>query len=161
MTVDYLRFFVALSRGGVEFILIGGTAANVHGSARLTQDVDIVYRRTPENVARLAAALEPFHPYLRGAPPGLPFRWDAETIRRGLNFTLVTDLGAVDTLGEIVGGGGYEELISHSRELPMFGVVVRVLELDKLIEVKQAAGRPRDLEVIAELEALREELKKQ
>jgi len=101
MSVDYARFFAVLCGGGVEFILVGGTAANVHGSARLTQDVDIVYRRSRENVARLVAALGPFDPYLRGAPPGLPFRWDAETIWRGLNFTLKTALGPVDALGEI------------------------------------------------------------
>jgi len=92
MSVDYARLFAALCGGNVEFILVGGTAANVHGSARLTQDVDIVYRRSRENVARLVAALGPFDPYLRGAPPGLPFRWDAETIWRGLNFTLQTAL---------------------------------------------------------------------
>src|SRR5467141_2822831 len=102
MSVDYARFFAALCGGNVEFILVGGTAANVHGSARLTQDVDIVYRRSRENVARLVAALGPFDPYLRGAPPGLPFRWDAETIWRGLTFTLQTALGPVDALGEIL-----------------------------------------------------------
>ena len=65
----------------------------------------IVYRRTPSNIERLADSLAPHHPYLRGAPPGLPFRLDSETIRRGLNFTLVTDLGDLDLLGEISGCG--------------------------------------------------------
>lgn len=72
-----------LSEAGVEFIVIGGVAGAIHGAARLTYDVDVVYRRTPENIARLASALAPHAPYLRGAPPGLPFRWDSETIRRG------------------------------------------------------------------------------
>ncbi len=157
MSVDYSRFFTALCRGSVEFILVGGTAANVHGSARLTQDVDILYRRSRENVARLAVALEPFHPYLRGAPPGLPFRWDAETIWRGLNFTLTTDLGPVDALGEIAGGGAYDALLPHTLEIEAFGQRMRCLEIRKLIEVKRAAGRPKDLEAIAELEALLDE----
>jgi len=157
MSVDYARFFAALCGGGVEFILVGGTAANVHGSARLTQDVDIVYRRSRENVARLAAALGPFDPYLRGAPPGLPFRWDAETISRGLNFTLTTALGPVDALGEIAGGGGYDELLAHTLEIEAFGQPMRCLDLPKLIEVKRAAGRPKDLEAVAELEALLDE----
>jgi predicted nucleotidyltransferase len=61
-------------------------------------------------------------------------------------------------LGEIVGGGTYEHLIDHSTEVDVFGIRCRVLDLDKLIQVKRAAGRPKDLEVIAELEAIREEM---
>jgi predicted nucleotidyltransferase len=155
--VDLERLLPALSEGGIEFIIVGGVAAIVHGSARLTVDLDIVYRRNPDNILRLAAALKPFAPYLRGAPPGLPFQWDAETIQRGLNFTLVTSAGPLDVLGEIAGGGTYETLISHSRKLSVFGVECYCLGLDRLIQAKRDAGRPKDLEAIAELEALREE----
>ncbi|HEX7185520.1 MAG TPA: hypothetical protein VF756_27095 [Thermoanaerobaculia bacterium] len=155
--IDLERLLPALSGAGVEFIIVGGVAAIVHGSARLTQDLDIVYRRNPDNIIRLATALKPFSPYLRGAPPGLPFRWDAETIQRGLNFTLVTSAGPLDVLGEIAGGGTYENLISHSRKLSVFGVECYCLGLDRLIQAKRDAGRPKDLEIIAELESLREE----
>ena len=72
-----------LHLAGVDFILIGGMAAIVHGAARLTFDLDIVYKRSRHNHERLVAALSNFGPYLRGAPPGLPFRWDVETIERG------------------------------------------------------------------------------
>jgi hypothetical protein len=65
----------------------------VHGSAHVTVDLDVVYRRTMDNIARLAAALEPLQPYLRGAPPGLPFHFDVEAIKRGLNFRLRTSAG--------------------------------------------------------------------
>ena len=116
-----------LHRAGVEFVIVGGIAATIHGSARVTQDLDIVYARTSENIARLAAALAPHRPYLRGAPPGLPFRWDAETIRRGLNFTLTTTLGDVDLLGEIVGGGTYADLLPHSQVATVSGVEYRCL----------------------------------
>jgi hypothetical protein len=119
--------------------------------------VDIVYARTPQNIAKLINALQPYAPYLRGAPPGLPFRWDAETIHRGLNFTLTTTLGSLDLLGEIVGGGTYRDILPESIEIKVFGVSCRCLDLDALIRVKRAAGRPKDLEVLAELEALREE----
>jgi predicted nucleotidyltransferase len=155
--IDPERALQTLHRGGVEFIIIGGVAATIHGSARVTQDLDIVYARTPENLARLAVALVPHAPYLRGAPPGLPFRWDAETIRRGLNFTLTTDLGDVDLLGEIVGGGGYAALLPYSQIVTLSGLEYRCLGLARLIHVKRAAGRPKDLEAIAELEALQEE----
>ncbi len=155
--VDLEQLLPALSKAGVELIIVGGVAAIIHGSARLTQDLDIVYRRTPDTIARLATALKPFAPYLRGAPPGLPFRWDSETIQRGLNFTLVTSVGPLDLLGEIAGGGTYETLLPHSRRLSVFGIECYCLGLDRLIQAKRDAGLPKDLEVIAELEALREE----
>jgi hypothetical protein len=105
----------------------------------------------------MARALEPLSPYLRGAPPGLPFRLDPETIRRGLNFTLITSLGELDLLGEIAGGGGYDDLLADSETTQIFGSECRRLGLEKLILVKRAAGRPKDIETIAELEALKEE----
>ena len=154
---DFEALIRLLAGNGVEFIMVGGAAATAHGSARLTQDLDIVYRRSLENIARLAACLTPYHPYLRGAPPGLPFRLDSETIERGLNFTLTTDLGSLDLFGEIIGGGGYENLEHDTVDLALFGVTCRCLGLKRLIEVKRAAGRPRDLEAIAELEALLDE----
>ena len=92
---------------------------------------------------------------LASAPPGLPFRWDAATIQRGLNFTLTTDLGNLDVLGEIVGGGNYDALVASTELARAFGVERRLLSLDRLIEVKRAAGRPKDFEAIAELETIR------
>jgi hypothetical protein len=143
-----------LADAGVEFVVIGGLAAQAHGSARLTQDADFIYRRTRENINRLVNALAPHHPYLRGAPPGLPFHFDASTVERGLNFTLTSTLGDIDLLGEMVGGGSYEDVLPHTQELSIFGRSVRVLDLPALIRAKRAAGRPKDLEVLAELEAL-------
>jgi len=154
---DFKALLRALSESGVEFVLVGGVAATVHGSTRLTADVDVVYERSRDNLDRLALALAPYHPYLRGAPPGLPFRWDSQTLERGLNFTLTTDLGALDLLGEITGGGRYSDLLPHSIVIRVFGIECRCLGLDRLIDVKRAAGRPKDLEAIAELEAIREE----
>lgn len=124
-------------------------------SPRVTQDVDIVYRRSAQNLKRIATTLAPVHPYLRGAPPGLPFRLDAATLTSGLNFTLTTDLGPLDLLGEVAGGGRYDDLKTHSIEAEVFGVKCRVLDLEALIVTKRAAGRPKDFEAIAELELLR------
>ncbi|HLG19555.1 MAG TPA: hypothetical protein VI895_07025 [Bdellovibrionota bacterium] len=157
---DFKGLLRCLSERRVEFIIVGGVAATAHGSSQLTVDLDIVYRRTSENIQRLVDSLQPQAPYLRGAPPGLPFQWDSETIRHGLNFTLTTKLGDIDLLGEIVGGGKYEDLAPHSISLNLYGVSHRCLNLEKLIEVKRAAGRPKDLERLAELEALLEERKK-
>jgi hypothetical protein len=153
---DYSALLAALDKAGVEFIVVGGLAATAHGSPRLTLDVDVVYARNDENYARIVAALKPLKPYLRGAPPGLPFEWSVATLKRGLNFTLTTAKGSLDILGEMTGGGGYEDLRPHTVEMRMFGRDVRVLSLDALIRAKRAAGRPKDLEVLAELELLRE-----
>lgn len=151
----------ALLRGlastGVRFIVVGGMAGIAHGSARVTFDIDCVYARDATNVARLVEALRPFAPNLRDAPPGLPFRFDEPTVRAGLNFTLDTAAGPLDLLGEVAGGGSYENLLEHTVELQVFGVPCRVVTLAKLVALKRAAGRPKDLEAVAELEALSEE----
>jgi predicted nucleotidyltransferase len=153
---DFRRLLLSLADAHVDFIVVGGVAAAAHGAARTTLDLDIVYRRTPENITRLVGALRPHHPYLRGAPPGLPFLWDEQTISNGLNFTLITDLGEIDLLGEIVAGGGFESLVLHSVELALFGHRFRCISLPELIRVKRAAGRPKDFEALAELEKLLE-----
>ncbi len=154
---DFRTLLAALTNAAVEFVIVGGVAATAHGAARLTADLDIVYRRTPENYRRLVAALEGLKPYLRGAPPGLPFRWDEHTIASGLNLTLTTSGGDLDLLGEIVAGGGYDELLPHTMALDLFGFQCRCLKLRRLVEVKRALGRPKDFEAIAELEAILEE----
>jgi predicted nucleotidyltransferase len=154
---DFQRLIGTLADAEVEFVIVGGLAATAHGSARLTQDVDVVYSRSPANLKRLVAALSPFQPYLRGAPRGLPFDWSSSTLRRGLNFTLTTTVGDIDLLGEVTGGGVYEDLLPHTAAMDFFGHSCRCLDLPWLIRVKRAAGRPKDLEAVAELEALLEE----
>jgi predicted nucleotidyltransferase len=148
---NFSELLPLLANHGVEFILIGGGAAIAHGSARMTLDVDVVYSRSPENILRLADALTRHQPYLRGAPPGLPFKWDAATITAGLNFTLTTAMGDVDLLADIPGGRTYEDLLNDSMDLQVFGTTCKVVTLSKLIQLKKAAGRPKDLEAIAEL----------
>jgi hypothetical protein len=152
--IDFAKALRALTEAGVRFIIIGGAAATAHGSARLTQDLDIVYERSRDNIERLARALAPHAPYLRGAPPDLPFVFDAPTIERGLNFTLTTAFGDLDVLGEVVGGGTYDRLAASAVTLDLFGMTCRCVSLDKLIELKRAAGRPKDFEALAELQIL-------
>ena len=154
---DFPRLLDALCTGSVDFIIVGGFAGTLHGSGIPTRVLDIVYSRDAANVDRLVAALAPHAPYLRGAPPGLPFQWDRSAVKSGLNFTLTTDLGAIDLLGEIAGGGDYRALAPHAERVTVFGKSCLCLGLRKLIEVKRAAGRPRDLQAVADLEALLEE----
>lgn len=154
---DFERLLRLLAAGQVEFIIVGGLAANAHGAIRTTSDLDIVYARSAGNLEKLERALAPISPYLRGAPPNLPFRLDVPTLEAGLNFTLSTGAGDLDLLGALAGGGDYQDLLPHSRPLRLFGVQCMCLDLDTLIRVKRAAGRPKDFEAIAELEAVREE----
>jgi len=149
-----------LKGGGVDFIVVGGVAGGLHGLARATYDLGVCYSRDRANVSRLVAAVEPLHPYLRGAPSGLPFRWDAATLERGLNFTLITDDGPLDLLGEIAGAGRYSDLLPHSTEMDVYGASCRCASLPALIRMKRAAGRVKDFLDAAELEALLEETRK-
>ena len=155
--MNYETLLSALADGNVEFVIVGGVAATFHGSARFTSDLDIVYGRSAANIERLAAAVAPLSPYLRGAPPGLPFRFDPKTIRAGLNFTLTTTAGPLDLLGDMAGGFDYEGLRDRAIEAEIFGRRVKVIDLESLIKAKRAARRPKDLETIAELEVIREE----
>jgi len=155
--IDFERLLHTLVKGEVDFIIVGGVAATLHGSSRLTSDLDVVYSRGRQNIERIASALAPLVPYLRGAPPGLPFQLDSATIERGLNFTLTTSAGPLDLLGEITGVGGYDAIVERSDWVMLFGSRCRCIGLDALIEAKRAAGRPKDLEVIAELETVRDE----
>ena len=157
---DFRELLRLLTGNEIEFIIVGGAAATAHGSARLTFDLDIVYKRSRDNISRLVNALNPLSPYLRGAPPGLPFDWSVETIEKGLNFTLTTSLGALDLLGEIVGGGTYEQLVETTIPIEIGGVECLCLDLERLIQVKRAAGRPKDLEVVAELQQILDETRK-
>ncbi|MCL7960167.1 MAG: hypothetical protein M8861_08250 [marine benthic group bacterium] len=154
---DFRILLELLAKGKVEFVIVGGLAATVHGSSRLTQDIDVVYARSDSNLERLADSLASIAPYPRGAAPGLPFEWSVATLRRGLNFTLTTAAGYIDLLGEITGGGQYEDLLPHTLEIELFGHPCLCLDLEWLIRTKRAAGRPRDFETLAELQVLREE----
>ncbi len=150
-----------LHRAGVEFVIIGGMAAVAQGSAYLTEDLDLCYSRKKENLENLAQALAPFHPLLRGAPPDLPFALDVSAFKSGLNFTLTTDLGDLDLLGEVAGLGGYEGVLALSEEMEIFGMRCRVLTLEGLIKNKRAVGRAKDLMLLPELETLLEIRKSQ
>src|SRR5918996_626703 len=105
----------------VDCVIVGGVAAAIHGSLLLTNDLDVCYAREPANLTRLAAALQSVNARLRNAPEGIPFILDAETLKRGLNFTFSTDIGDLDLLGEVLGIGNYDEVLSNSITVDLFG----------------------------------------
>jgi hypothetical protein len=145
-------------RHDARYVLIGGLAAITHGAPLVTQDVDICYARDAANLERLAAALREVHADLRGAEPGLAFRLDAKTLARGDSFTFTTDIGPIDILGTPAGTAGYDDLARTAEPMKLFGHRVLVADVDALIRMKRAAGRPKDLLLLEELGALRGEL---
>jgi hypothetical protein len=124
----------------------------LQGAPITTRDLDLCYRRTPDNVHRLVKALQPLNPRPRGFPPELPFVFDDRTIQLGSNFTLVVGAEDLDLLGVMGGLGGYEDIIGAVDEMEVAGFPVHVLSLEQLITTKRAAGRPKDLAAIPVLE---------
>jgi len=153
---DFETALIALARAGVNFIVVCAYAGVLQGTGQVTQDLDICYERTTENMKRLIAALTPYHPRLRGAPANLPFLFDERTLFQGMNFTLETDLGDIDLLGHLSGLGQFQEIAQDAISTSVFGVPVHLASLDALIRSKRAAGRPKDVNSLPELEALKE-----
>lgn len=145
-----------LAEAHVRFVVIGGVAANVHGSPRITNDLDVCYDPAPVNIDRLAAVLTGWQAYPRGVEPGLPFVMDSRALRTNPILTLVTTEGAVDVLDRVEGVGDYGRVREASQDAVWGAVTFRVIGLDALIAAKRATGRRRDQEALLELEALRE-----
>jgi hypothetical protein len=152
--MNYITAVQTLVDASVDFVIIGGWSAILHGSSYITNDLDICYSRRPDNLKRLAAALAPLHPRLRDVPSGIPFVWDEATLRNGTVFTLTTDLGALDLLAEVAGLGNFEDVKRSSSQVPAFDRKVWTLDLPGLIKAKRAAGREKDLLILPELQGL-------
>jgi predicted nucleotidyltransferase len=150
-----VRIAEHLKRHGVEFLVIGGQAAALFGSAHPTYDVDLCYRRDPGNLERLAEALRRLNPTLRGAPADLPFRLDAKSLALGSNFTFDTDLGPLDLLGWVEPLGAYEDIAPRAARVRLDSTEVLVACLDDLIRIKRHIGRPKDKLDLLQLEAIK------
>jgi predicted nucleotidyltransferase len=153
---DVEKLLKALHQEKIEFVIIGGIAAVLQGSAYVTADLDLCYSRKRENLEKLARALAPFHPSLRAVPEPVPFQLDLSALRSGMKFTLTTDVGDLDILAEVTGMGNYEQVLAFSEEMEIFGISCKVLTLEGLIKAKRAAKRAKDLRLPPELEALLE-----
>ena len=156
---DLTRITRILADAGVDFVIAGGLAVILRGSALMTRDVDIVCCMEPENLLRLFEALEPLHPVHRMTPQKLSFSREQAEKADYKTLYLSTDWGQLDCLGEIKGVGKYEACLCVSEPILLEDVTVRVLTLDALIAAKRAMARPRDLHAVLELEAIRERQK--
>lgn len=134
----------------VAFVVVGGVAARLRGAPLLTQDVDITPERTPDNIGRLAAALEEMEARLRSAsePDGVEFPFDADLLATKTLWTLTTTYGDLDLVLEPAGFTGFEELADGASPLRVArqpDLYVEVASLSDVIASKEAAGREKDL----------------
>lgn len=152
--LDADRILRSLTTEGVDFVIIGGIAAVLHGSARNTFDLDVCFATDAANLERLGRVLTMLEAYPRGAEPGLPFVADAGTLRRVEVLTLSTSAGDFDILARPEGVGRYATLRNRADSFDLGGYTVKVAAIDDLVAMKRAAGRRKDLDDIAELEAI-------
>jgi hypothetical protein len=147
----------ALDRHGVDFIVIGGIAGIIHGSAHPTYDFDVLYARDDKNLERMATMLSELHVTLANAPKDLPFQVDARTLAAGSNFTFESDLGRFDILGHAEGMRDYQKMRADATFEELWGLPVRTASIDDLIRMKRATGRPKDKSMAEELIAIAED----
>lgn len=141
-----------LGRHGVELIVVGVTAAVLQGAPVVTFDLDIVYRRSPENVVRLLSALDEIDAVFRNTP-GRRIAPNQTHLESSGHKLLSTKLGPLDVLGSLDEATGYDELLPHAISLRVGDHDVRALGLERLIEEKERAGRPKDLAALPVLRA--------
>jgi hypothetical protein len=151
---DFTDLLGRLNRQKVEYVIIGGFAAILHGGTIVTEDVDICCRFTSGNLLRLQKAFSGFHPVHRITPKRLPLRLTAKNCRGLKNLYIETDWGVVDCLGEVLGIGDYAAVRKESVVVKLPFGSCRVLSLDALIKSKEAMNRPRDREAVIQLRAI-------
>lgn len=142
--MEFQAILGALVGGEVRFILVGGVAAVLQGVPTHTFDVDVVHARDPENARRLATVLRSLEACYRDHLPKRLEPREEDLVLPG-HHLLVTRLGPLDLRGRIAGGKGYEELIDKAPLMEVGrGLRVHVLDLEILVEVKEALGRDKD-----------------
>jgi hypothetical protein len=165
---DVGRLIEVLDLHGVEYLVIGGVAAQAYGAARPTLDFDCLIRRSADNFDRLASAMRELHARLRiegltdAESTELPVQIDGLTLSRSEISTWRTDAGALDILIDMPNRQGrhltYTELSGDAEQLEFAGVAIRVAGLEAIIESKEWADRPKDHEALPELYVLRDRL---
>jgi hypothetical protein len=151
---DAKRLLRALVDGDVDFVVIGGVAAVLHGSARATFDLDVCFASNAENLEALGSTLVGLRAQLRGVSEAVPFVPDGAALRRVEVLTLTTTAGDLDVLRAPSGAPRYDVLRGHADRFDVGGFEVRVASVEDLIAMKTAAGRPKDLGDVEELEAI-------
>lgn len=156
---DFLALLQTLVEHGVDFIIVGGVCAVLHGAPVTTFDLELVHSRTPDNIGRLLSALHDLGAYYRGQGDRRLTAGPAHLASPGHQL-LMTRFGPLDLLGTIGIGHGYEDLLQHTAELCVSGLHLRVLNLETLIEIKEEVGHEKDKAVVPILKRTLEEKSK-
>ncbi len=135
----------------VEFVVIGGYAAVIHGGVDVTRDLDVCIPFTEENLLKLQAALAEIHPHHRLTLHVAPLELLPGQCERWRNLYLKTDEGVIDCLSEVLGIGDYARTLARSEITATSFGNFRVLDIPSLIEAKIAIGRPHDLRTAVQL----------
>jgi predicted nucleotidyltransferase len=143
----------------IDFVVVGGFAALLHGSTQVTRDLDVCAVLSPEDVAKLREALGDLNPTHRLTSQGLSFLTNPDPGVPVQNLYLETELGTVDLLSSVLGVGDFERVRAESVEIEIFGRRCRVISIDDLIRAKEALAREKDLLAAKELRAIREKSK--
>ena len=158
--IEINRLLQRLCDADVDFVIVGGFAATLHGSSLVTRDLDVCAILSSENVEKLRAALRDLQPTHRLTPQKLSFLDNPDPGVKIHNLYLRTDFGPVDILSSILGVGDFDRVRAASIQVELFGRSCRVISLDDLIRAKEALGRDKDLLAVKELRAVRETQKK-
>jgi hypothetical protein len=150
------RLLQRLCDADIDFVIVGGFAATLHGSSLVTRDLDVCAILSNENVEKLREALRDLQPTHRMTPQKLSFLDNPDPGVEVRNLYLRTDLGPVDVLSSILGVGDFDRVRAASIQVELFGRSCRVISLDDLIRAKEALGRDKDLLAAKELRAVRE-----
>lgn len=155
MTGTYIDLITRLKRAEVEFVLIGGFACIVQGAYESTIDVDVCCDFASENLLRLQKAISDLHPVHRMTSKRLPLELTPENSKTFNNLYLDTDLGQLDCISYVQGLGDYNTVQSLCETVKLEGLPIRVLNLDALIQSKKAMNRSKDINVIRQLETVK------
>lgn len=143
----------------VDMVVVGGMAAVIGGIPLVTRDIDVLRSRSPENVQRLLSALTELDAVFRGDSRRL--RPNASHLEGPGHLLLETRHGVLDVLGTIEEATTYDDVIADTTSVDLGGVEVRVLTLERLLEVKRKLGRPKDRLMAMQIEATLDERRKQ
>lgn len=143
-----------LADADLEFVVVGGYAGVLYGSAYVTDDLDICAILTPANIGKLRVALADLQPRHRMSPNKLSFLDYPPADQSLNNLYLETDGGVLDVLTSVLGVGDFHRLRQNAVEVLLFGRRCRIISIDDLIQAKDAMGRDKDLLTAKELRAI-------
>ena len=153
---DLKKLLKLLLENEVDFVLIGGFAAAVHGTTLVTQDLDICAAITDENIEKLRSTLKDYKPLHRmNKKAKLSFMEIPKEAEGTNHIYLQTDLGILDILSKTQAAGDFETLKKNAIEIPLYGKKCKVISIEDLIKTKESMNRPKDIQAVEELKKVK------